>query len=330
MAVEAPYLEVAERAVHPDNLQLFSDSQRREREERNAAADDSRHWIPEPFDPEQPVAWTEAWPISGDEPRLVPTAFCYLGFPLAEGHRFCRGDSNGCAAGNEPEEAVLQGMLELVERDAVALWWYTRARRPGIDLSHSRSPYVSDVVDAYAALGRDVWALDLTNDLGIPAVAALSCRSEDGRSVTLGFGAHLDAEIALVRALSELVQTTFGVEAAPRGPTLERWLAEVTPTDEPWLAADGLTEPAPSGVSGDLADDVHSCADAIERAGYETLVVDLTLPDVGVPVVRVLSPGLRHFWPRFAPGRLYDVPVALGWVERPVRERDLNPYPVVW
>ena len=132
---------------------------------------------------------------------------------------------------------MLQGMLELVERDAVALWWYTRARRPGIDLSRSRSPYVSDVVDAYAALGRDVWALDLTTDLGIPAVAALSCRSEDGRSVTLGFGAHLDAEVALGRALSELVQMTFGVEAAPRTPTLGRWLAEVTPTDEPWLVA---------------------------------------------------------------------------------------------
>ena len=111
---------------------------------------------------------------------------------------------------------------------------------------------------------------------------------------------------------------------------LERWLADVTPTNEPWLAGEGQTALAPSRISGDLAADIRTCTDAIARAGHETLVVDLTLPDVGVPVVKVVAPGLRHFWPRFAPGRLYDVPVALGWLERPPHERDLNPYPVVW
>jgi oxazoline/thiazoline synthase len=327
---EAPYLEVADRAVHPDDLLLFSETQRRERDERNADVDDTRYWIPEPFDDGRPVAWTEAWSLSADEPRLLPTAFCYFGYPLPQGHRFCRGDSNGCAAGNELEEAILQGMLELVERDAVALWWYNRARRPGIDLASSRSTYVSDVTAAYAAWGREVWALELTNDLGIPAVVALSCRSEDRLGVTFGFGAHLDAEVALGRALSELVQMTFGVESGTRRPTLERWLTTVTPTGEPWLVGEGLGELAPSSVSGDLAQDVRTSADAIARAGHETLVVDLTLPDIGFPVVKVVAPGIRHFWPRFAPGRLYDVPVTLGWLERPTPEADLNPYPIVW
>ena len=330
-AIESPYLDVADRAVHPDDLLLFSESQRREREERNADAEDARFWIPEPFDATKPVAWTQAWSISGDEPRLLPTAYCYYGYRLPAGHRFCWGDSNGCAAGNEPEEAILQGLLEVVERDAVALWWYTRARRPGVDISSSRSAYVPDVIDAYAAQGRDVWALDLTNDLGIPAVVAMSCRSEDRNGVTFGFGAHLDAEIAIDRALSELVQLTYGVQAnVRRSPMLERWIADVTPTNEPWLVGEGQTALAPSRVSGDLAADIRACTDAIARAGHETLVVDLTLPDVGVPVVKVVVPGLRHFWPRFAPGRLYDVPVALGWLERPPHERDLNPTPVVW
>jgi oxazoline/thiazoline synthase len=44
-----------------------------------------------------------------------------------------------------------------------------------------------------------------------------------------------------------------------------------------------------------------------------------------VPVARVIVPGLRHFYRRFAPGRLYDVPVKLGWIDRSVRESDLNP-----
>jgi len=44
-----------------------------------------------------------------------------------------------------------------------------------------------------------------------------------------------------------------------------------------------------------------------------------------MPVVKVVVPGLRHFWPRYAPGRLYEVPVKMGWLEKPLREDELNP-----
>jgi ribosomal protein S12 methylthiotransferase accessory factor len=57
----------------------------------------------------------------------------------------------------------------------------------------------------------------------------------------------------------------------------------------------------------------------------EVLVADQTRPDIDMPVVKVMVPGLRHFWPRFAPGRLYDVPVRLGWLAAPTTEEDLNP-----
>jgi ribosomal protein S12 methylthiotransferase accessory factor len=60
----------------------------------------------------------------------------------------------------------------------------------------------------------------------------------------------------------------------------------------------------------------------------DMLVLEQTRPDVGLAVVRVVVPGLRHFWQRFAPGRLYDVPVELGWCDQPAREQDLNPCPM--
>jgi len=53
--------------------------------------------------------------------------------------------------------------------------------------------------------------------------------------------------------------------------------------------------------------------------------LDQTRPDIGLRVVKVFVPGMRHFWARFGPGRLYDVPVAMGWVERPLTEDQLNP-----
>src|SRR5262249_54571976 len=81
-AVHARYAEVADRALHPDELLLFSELQRRERVERNVRTEDPRFQIPEPFDEAQPVAWTEAWSLAADEPRLLPSAYCYIGYPL--------------------------------------------------------------------------------------------------------------------------------------------------------------------------------------------------------------------------------------------------------
>ena len=66
----------------------------------------------------------------------------------------------------------------------------------------------------------------------------------------------------------------------------------------------------------------------VEERGLELLVLDQTRPDIGLPVVKVIVPGLRHFWARFAPGRLYDVPVQLGWRTSPISEADLNPIPL--
>ena len=61
----------------------------------------------------------------------------------------------------------------------------------------------------------------------------------------------------------------------------------------------------------------------------EVLVLGQTRPDIHLPVARVIVPGLRHFWERFAPGRLFDVPVAMGWRDSPLAETELNPVPVI-
>jgi ribosomal protein S12 methylthiotransferase accessory factor len=60
----------------------------------------------------------------------------------------------------------------------------------------------------------------------------------------------------------------------------------------------------------------------------EMIVLDQTREEIGLPVAKVIVPGLRHFWARYAPGRLYDVPVRLGWLPRATPEDDLNPIPM--
>jgi ribosomal protein S12 methylthiotransferase accessory factor len=68
----------------------------------------------------------------------------------------------------------------------------------------------------------------------------------------------------------------------------------------------------------------------VAELGMDFIVLDQTRPDIGLSVVKVLVPGMRHFWPRFAPGRLYNVPVELGWLDHPLTEAELNSTPIFW
>jgi ribosomal protein S12 methylthiotransferase accessory factor len=101
--------------------------------------------------------------------------------------------------------------------------------------------------------------------------------------------------------------------------------------DNPFLVpiGKGAAPPETGAKFGPLENTRHqaeACVEIARRAGLDFLVLDQTRADVEVPVVRVIVPGLRHFYRRFAPGRLYDVPVKLGLREHPTPEGDLTPF----
>src|SRR6202007_2720219 len=92
---------------------------------------------------------------------------------------------------------------------------------------------------------------------------------------------------------------------------------------------DDAVPPPPLGMNVPLdsvKEQVEACVEVAPRADYDFLVRDQTRPDVEVPVVRVIVPGLRSFYKRFGPGRLYDVPVKMGLLDRPLREGELTPF----
>jgi ribosomal protein S12 methylthiotransferase accessory factor len=333
--------DLGEAAVALGDCLLFSERQYRERDARNAAG--SRfHFIPVPFDPEANVEWSPVWSLTRQEIRYLPTAFCYYDYPQSEERRYCIPCSNGNAAGNTLEEAILQGFLELVERDSVALWWYNRLRRPGVELDSFGEPYLSRLQAFLRAHGREFWALDLTADLDIPVFASV-CRRTDGppEQIVLGFGSHLEPRLALLRAVTEMNQMLTSPLLKPEGkelgdptadPETAHWLKTATTANQPYLLPANDSPRTPSsharGWADDVTEDVRVCQTLVERAGMEMLVLDQTRPEVGLPVAKVIVPGLRHFWARFAPGRLYDVPVRLGWLSRPLMEEELNPVPM--
>ncbi|AUX23790.1 hypothetical protein SOCEGT47_043200 [Sorangium cellulosum] len=321
--VRARLSDLGGAAVHPRDLLGFSEAQYAQREAWNARGDDPRRAVPLPFDERVALDWTPVWSLTHARLRYVPTAYCYVHTPTPPGERFCHHDPNGHAAGNCLEEAILQAFLELVERDAIAVWWYNRLRRPGVDLQSFDEPYFDALKRHYEGMGWALWALDLTHDLGIPTFAALARREDTGR-FCVGFGCHLDASLGLSRALTELNQL-FDPSCRSDPP----WDARAIADPAYLLPDDGVPARArrdhPALAGDDLRDDVLGCVEAAARAGLETLVLDQTRPDIGLSAAQVIVPGLRHFWPRFGPGRLYDVPVRMGWLDRPLEEAQLNP-----
>jgi len=336
----ATLAELGDAAYHPHALLNYSERQYASREEWNKGQD-GFNWVGEPFDVAPAIEWTPAWSLSRQATRWLPTRFCYFDYvdDVIEDeavNRFCMADSNGCASGSTIEEAILQGFFELIERDACGLWWYNRVRRPAFDLSRIDDAFVARSIDHLRSRGRGVEVLDLTNDTGIPVAIALSHRLSDGGAITMGLGAHLDARIAVSRAVSELNQmaalevdldkadATGGDDA-----TMLRWLREATLETEGYCVPDGQRDInfyAPPRIA-DLRDAIDLCVRRMDDLGFETIVLDHSRPEIDFSTARVVVPGLRHFWARFREGRLYQAPVSMGWLPAARDEGDLNPTP---
>lgn len=336
--IKGTYNQLKLSAIHPNDCALYSISQYQQREIWNAKHGDYA-WIAEVFDQDKEIDWTPIWSLTEQQFKYLPTAYCYYNYPQVDDHHFCMGDSNGNAAGNSLEEAILQGFMELVERDCVALWWYNRIQRPAVDLDSFDEPYLQALRDYYQSQNYQLWVLDITSDLNIPSFAAIVRRdNRTSEAIALGFGTHLEPKIAILRAVTEVNQFLAMLSQQQNTKEfdnldLEYWYKEATLANQPYLVPDQSIKPKvytdyPKYESNDLKQDVLTCVEIAANHGLETLILDQTRPDIGLNVVKVIVPGLRHFWCRFAEGRLYDVPVQMGWLSAPLTQEQLNPIPM--
>ena len=215
--VVASYAALGDEAVHPGECLLFHERQYAGRAAWNATHS-SFQYVCDPFDENAATSWTPVWSLTEQRHRLLPTGLLYFDVPGELGGGVAFGRLQRQRGWRSLEDALLQGLLELVERDAVALWWYNRTRAPGVDLDSFGVRWVDELREVYAALHREVWVLDVSSDVGIPTMAALSRRTDGPREdIMFGFGAHLDPQVALVRALTEMNQLMPAVVAAGDG-----------------------------------------------------------------------------------------------------------------
>ncbi|MGB5970477.1 MAG: TOMM precursor leader peptide-binding protein, partial [Spirulinaceae cyanobacterium] len=337
------YLQMGDKAIHPNACMNFSQRQYHQRKQWNLECQGWFQKVPEPFEEDRVIDWTPVWSLTHQEFKYLPTAYCYYGYQT-DYQTDCWADSNGCATGNTIEEAILQGFMELVERDAVALWWYNCLQKPQVDLDSFDEPYFQSLKQYYQTINREIWVLDITSDLHIPVFAAIS-RKKDSKveNIVLGYGAHFDAKIAISRALTEVNQILPNVlftkadgstNYPPSADTLAvDWWQTATVADQSYLVPDEriavkVSNDYPQMASDDLLEDVKLCQKMVEKNGMEMLVLDQTRADIGLRVAKVVVPGMRHMWQRLAPGRLYEVPVKMGWLLKPLAQEQLNSFPM--
>lgn len=337
----ATITKVGGKGIHPRQLLMFSKHQYENREcWRNRFG--SRHRIPIPVQNTAPLDWVTATSCPDEKPYLVPAGYCFLNYPHDQNYLVA--DSNGCAAAPTRTEAIVSGFLELVERDAVAIWWYNRIRRPAIDPAGFNDPELNECVHWMDQHHRRFYTLDLTHDYGIAVIAAISVNNEE-TDITMGFSANFDYLTAVKSAVREMLQlyalkkiikrqiVSGGVELLDQSARVfVSWATGDFVKTHVHMRPGGMIKPLkalrslpwPRGPEEAL----QACAALCRQKNQPLLVLDLTPPAAKVPVVRVIVPGMRHFRARFAPGRLYQVPVTMGWRTTPISEKELTQLPI--
>ncbi|MFF0388278.1 TOMM precursor leader peptide-binding protein [Kitasatospora sp. NPDC004615] len=284
----------------------------------------------QPYHPDTPTHWVWGYSFGEQRPLLVPEQFVFY-LDRRPDRKFVQECSNGCASGSSVEEALLHGMLELIERDAFLLCWYGAARLPEIDQSTLVDEEIRFVLDRVARLGYRMRLFDMRVDVPVPAVMAVAERLDGGLGkLCFAAGASLDPVEAVRAAIAETASYIPGMDERVEAklPALREMAADYNQVHElthhallyglPEMAstADFLLEAAPlrsmdelygpwlaqRPATLDLADDARFVMERLREAGSDVVAVDQTCPEqhgTGIRTLCVLAPGL--------------VPIDFGW-----------------
>jgi ribosomal protein S12 methylthiotransferase accessory factor len=260
-----------------------------------------------PSDTPGALEWVGARSLLADARTEVPADLCFMpsGNVAPSGRAIRLG--GGCAAGESPAHATLAALLELVERDAAALWWVggERPQAIGLEVLHEGGA-AALIGELRQGIGtRRSWVLDISTDIAVPCAAAVSV-DESGRSFACGLAARTSLEAAAKAAILELCQMELanylvrlkletGGEAALAAADLRtsRRMEGIDAARCALLFATGAPAAAPPAPERTVAEELRWVVDRLGERKIECFAVDLTRKAIGVPCVQVLAPSLQ-------------------------------------
>lgn len=313
-------------------------------------------WTYAPWDPGQPLTWVRGTRLVDRQAVALPAGLVYLSSAMPRPEDFlAQSTSNGLAAGASLDSAILGGLGEIIERDALMIAWLQRL--PGAEIDVRAEGGLSAALHRhYAALGVEVRCFVLPTDLPATVVLALALDDSPTRPATIAAaGCHPSPRVALEKAVFELCQARPAESARfidnPAAGRLEQYDDVVGLDDHSAFAGlperreefaflwrDGLRTrlaDLPDHSQPDVASTLAHCATELERLGHSCAYAELTTADVrpsGYRVVRVIAAGLQpiHFGfgrERLGGDRLFELPRQLGFATSRRTVADLNPCP---
>ena len=161
------------------------------------------------------------------------------------------------------------------------------------------------LISKFADQGIEIHLKDLTSDIGVPTIGAAAddVRTKDPEMLTIGVGTHLNPEIAAVRAITEVAQSRAThkhgakINAQLQKVTQDMGYERIKEVNHMWFGESRrkikLSE-IPDRSTDDVLDDIEIVLGSLMDAGFDSVIaVDLTRPELGVPVVRMIVPGLE-------------------------------------
>jgi putative methanogenesis marker protein 1 len=255
------------------------------------------------YDHDRDIHWAWGCDLALNEDILVPACAVYHPYHL-DNVFLMDTHTNGIAAGNTMEEAVVHGLAELIERDAWSIARYEGNYSDALFIEDEpANQFIINILDKFEHADIEIVAKDISSDIGVPVIAAFS---RDLVYPTMkpvdGFGAHLDPRVAMVRSLLEIVTTRalfiqkLGIEGMCEPVTA--YLGEQERVDDPRSYAynqKGLRD-IEVNYGKDILMDVRTIIGKLRAKGLERVIaVNLTRPDTGIPTVRMIVPGLETY-----------------------------------
>jgi ribosomal protein S12 methylthiotransferase accessory factor len=237
-----------------------------------------------------PMRWAWALDITHEKEVLVPIDWFYLI------HEF-----NGSAAGNSLEEAILQGLCEVVERHVSSTITHHKLKTPTINPKTMSNPAAQDLLNKFKREGIEVYLKDFSLNTGIPTVGALAYDPStfpDSSEIVFTAGTTTHPEKSVIRALTEIAQLAgeFKHKTSYR-PTLPKF----SHLEEAWYLTSTSNvvdvSTLPNLSNQDFFQEIQSCISTLQKIGLDVFAVDVTHPEIGIPAVYIIIPG-AHFMDR--------------------------------
>ena len=278
------------------------------------------------------IDWTWGFSLSSESAVLAPAISSLIHFSPTNDAFFCNQmNTNGLSLGNNLEEAILQGFFEVIERDSVMIFMRAPVVLPDVDLESFPNDFIRATVKKCRSANIELIVKDFTTDLGIPVFCAQIFNNTGYPKYIYGLGSHLDSEIALTRAISEVFQGFFS----------HLHMSELF-NDE--MSDIGLTQPHHTGLnknednfcktfkdysikkSDNLKEDIGTCLKMVNKHSMDIVVIPIK-SDEDFSVVKVLVPGSatcdQRRPPIFLSDRVYTVPKNMGYIDRNLTLDDL-------